>query len=173
MPRMPSWMCSAASQATCSASSGLSWRLTEAISPTWMPCFSAASLAAGGNPHHHVVEGEALGAAEGDGREAQFEVADVIQGGILHRFARDAVNHIGRTVEEPQGVELGEEILEGERVAILHLHQFAEAGGDGDVMRPGDLQHRVNAQGPLQVAVEIHLGEGTVNVGGGAGGVHI
>ncbi len=86
-----------------------------------------------------------------------------VLGGILDRLRRDAVNDFRRTVEQAQGIELGEEILEIIGFLALHLHQCAQphqAGRHRDGMLPGNVDQRAHAKGALQVAVQFHLGHG-------------
>ena len=47
------------------------------------------------NPIHDISKGEVLDAAQGDRREAQFHVTNVIGRGVLDRLPCDAVDDFG------------------------------------------------------------------------------
>ncbi len=127
--------------------------------------FFSSFSCAGHHPVNHIVKRKAFGAAERHGRETQFHIFDVILCRVFNGFARDTMNHIRRTIKQSQRIELGKEVLKRILFFLLHLHQRAEAqniGRDGDAVLARNIEHGVQTQCALQMAVQFHLGEGTV-----------
>ena len=77
------------------------------------------------HPLHYVMQGKTFGATQSHGRKTQLKVTDVILRRILHRLLGHTVDHIGRPVKKTQCFEFIEEVREGHRVLVLHLHQSA------------------------------------------------
>ena len=130
-----------------------------------------SGLRGGSDPVHDLIQRKAFGTAEGHGRETQFHVADVVLGCVFHGLAGDAVDDFRRSIEQAQGIELGQEIAEREVLVLLHLNEVAEPDDvlrNGNVVRPGNIQHGVEAQRSLQMPMQLDLGKAAKTVQGGS-----
>src|SRR5690606_4705976 len=131
-----------------------------------------------------LPEREALVGVE-DGAVADLQVADVLGGGVLGQLVGDAVERLARLHHRDRVAEPGEVLFQRGRAVDL-----AELGGQAFLVRggelverallPGEVEEGAEAEGPVEVAVELGLGPGQDGVarergarGRGSGGGHV
>jgi hypothetical protein len=95
------------------------------------------------------------------GAVADLEVAQVVACGVLHHLIGHPLQRLGRLQQRDRDVEPLEIILEVFR--IVDQHEPAEligiGGGQVELCRPSQIDHRLRPERAVQVHVELRLGQ--------------
>ena len=94
----------------------------------------------------------------------QFQVVDLTLSDWMEQITSQSFDGL---LALPSGWTTPFKTLYDERVMILHLHQPAQPHDprrDRHAVGGGDVQHGGEAQRPFQVAVQVHLGKGLVDI---------
>ena len=124
-----------------------------------IPRLALGFLSAHDYPIHNFTQGKTFSPTQSHRGKLQLQVLDIIGSRVCDRFTSDALNNFRRPVEQPKGLEFGEEIFEGIRLFFADFNQLAQlvSVGQPQPERASHFQQSTQPQRAFQMPVEIHF----------------